>query len=56
MADSVHAVPVLVNGQEIFQGYLVNGATLGPVREVAEALGATVTYDPQKGVNITPKG
>jgi hypothetical protein len=45
---------VLADGRRISSGLIVNGVTIAPVRAVAEALGATVDFDPQKGVVITP--
>jgi N-acetylmuramoyl-L-alanine amidase len=47
-------VEVLVNGKKVADGVLENGTTYTPARAVAEALGATVMYDPAtKTVNIT---
>lgn len=47
-------VSVLVNGKKVADGVLENGTTYTPARAVAEALGATVTYDAvSKTVNIT---
>ncbi|WP_151735796.1 M15 family metallopeptidase [Paenibacillus tengchongensis] len=39
-------IAVQLNGRRIAAGVLENGTTLAPVRAVAEALGAQVTYDP----------
>ncbi|AIQ54127.1 M15 family metallopeptidase [Paenibacillus sp. FSL R7-0331] len=39
------AVMVTLNGVQITSGMLENGTTYAPVRAVAEALGASVTYD-----------
>lgn len=39
------AISVTLNGVEITRGLLENGITYAPVRAVAEALGAQVTYD-----------
>ncbi|MFF2016203.1 M15 family metallopeptidase [Paenibacillus sp. NPDC058177] len=49
-------VIVNVNGKKVTDGVLDNGTTFTPARAVAEALGATVTYDAvTKTVNITSK-
>lgn len=46
-------VTVTLNGVKLTEGVLDNGTTFAPVRTVAEALGAKVTYDPgKKTVNI----
>src|SRR5690606_2456260 len=47
-------VSVKVNGKDVGEvGWLTSGVTRVPVRKVAEALGATVTYDAKsKTVNI----
>ncbi|WP_150266175.1 M15 family metallopeptidase [Paenibacillus tepidiphilus] len=45
---------ISLNGRKITAGILENGTTMAPVRAVAEALGAKVTYDPlTRTVNIT---
>ncbi|QWU15665.1 Copper amine oxidase N-terminal domain-containing protein [Paenibacillus sophorae] len=50
-------VTVKVDGKKIADGVLDEGTTYTPARAVAEALGATVTYDAiAKTVNITSKG
>ncbi|WP_449602467.1 N-acetylmuramoyl-L-alanine amidase [Paenibacillus sp. Marseille-Q9583] len=47
-------VTVNVNGKKVADGVLDNGKTFTPARAVAEALGATVTYDAaSRTVNIT---
>ncbi|GAB7389007.1 hypothetical protein BSNK01_28450 [Bacillaceae bacterium] len=40
-------VPIYVNGKKIGTGRLIDGTTFVPARQVAEALGATVKWDPQ---------
>lgn len=46
-------VQVTVGGQTC-TGYNVNGETLVPLRWLAEALGASVSYSPASGVTVTP--
>ncbi|WP_379135947.1 M15 family metallopeptidase [Paenibacillus sp. sgz500958] len=49
-------VSVLVNGVKIADGYLDAGTTLVPARAIAEAFGASISYDVEtKTVNITKK-
>ncbi|WP_082707909.1 stalk domain-containing protein [Paenibacillus sp. DMB5] len=43
--ETDHAITVTLNGVKITSGILDNGITYAPVRAVAEALGAQVTYD-----------
>ncbi|MBW4080032.1 M15 family metallopeptidase [Paenibacillus sp. S150] len=46
-------VTVTLNGVKLTAGVLDNGTTYAPVRALAEALGAKVTYDPDtKTVNV----
>lgn len=47
------SIPVYVNGKLVGQGVLIEDRTFVPVRMVAEALGATVNWDPKtKSVHI----
>lgn len=49
-------VNVFVNGNKVQDGLLIDGLTYVPVRDVAETLGAGVTWDGKsKTVNITKK-
>lgn len=41
-------VTITLNGQKLTDGFLDKGTTYAPVRAVAEALGAKVTYDAQR--------
>ncbi|GGF88624.1 N-acetylmuramoyl-L-alanine amidase [Paenibacillus abyssi] len=45
-------VSVVVNGNEIADGHIVDGVTYVPVRSIAEALGASITWD-QKTRTVT---
>lgn len=50
---AVLPIPVYVNGKLVGQGVLIDERTFVPVRVVAEALGAKVTWDPKtKSVHI----
>ncbi|WP_054941705.1 M15 family metallopeptidase [Paenibacillus ihuae] len=47
------AITVTLNGVKITSGFLEDGTTFAPVRAVAEALGAKVSYDPvNRTVNL----
>lgn len=46
-------VTITLNGSELTEGVIDNGITYVPLRALAEALGATVTYDSEsKTVNV----
>ncbi|MNC78077.1 hypothetical protein D3C75_1302040 [compost metagenome] len=46
-------ISITLNGVKLTAGVLDNGTTYVPVRALAEALGAKVTYDPaSKTVNV----
>lgn len=45
LVDNMNKVSVLVNGKKVADGVLDAGVTYIPARAVAEALGATVSYD-----------
>ena len=49
------SVQISVAGAPLLEGYNVNGEVLAPVRQVAEALGATVEWSASSGVNLIPK-
>lgn len=46
-------VTITLNGSELTEGVIDNGITYVPLRALAKALGATVTYDSEsKTVNV----
>lgn len=46
-------ISIMLNGRKLTTGLVENGTTYAPVRAVAEALGAKVTYDAaSKTVNL----
>jgi hypothetical protein len=47
-APSSDQVKIIVNDQVVTEGRLIDGQTWAPIRPIAEALGATVTYHPEQ--------
>ncbi|KGE18069.1 M15 family metallopeptidase [Paenibacillus wynnii] len=46
-------VTITLNGQKLTEGFIDSGTTYAPIRAIAQALGATVTFDPgSKTVDI----
>ncbi|MDQ0192531.1 M15 family metallopeptidase [Paenibacillus wynnii] len=46
-------VTITINGQKLTEGFIDSGTTYAPIRAIAQALGATVTFDPgSKTVDI----
>lgn len=52
----VKKVNIKVEGRKVAEGEVRAGVTWVPIRVVTEALGATLEYDKEKGVNLIPKG
>ena len=53
--EELTEVKVIVNGKEVSEGYLIAGTSYVPVRAIAEALGAKVTWDAATNTVIIKK-